>query len=120
MSIRFLKVKVKSLAVEAAIIRLEETRSRGELRSSLRFHRQHDVRREQRCAQLAYGYLRGVPMARIEPGAKTTPDWDRVRTLIKKFGPRDAFERFDAWNGYAILKKKGEVASSPLETSSVV
>jgi len=120
MSIRFLKVKVKSLAAEAAIIRMEETRSRGELRSSLRFHRQHDVRREQRCAQLAYGYLRGVPMARIEPGAKTEPDWDRVRILIKKFGPKDAFERFDAWNGYAILKRKGQIASSEVATIAVV
>jgi len=99
MSIRFLKVKVKSLAVEAAIIRLEETRSRGELRSSLRFHRQHDVRREQRCAQLAYGYLRGVDRARIEPGAKTDPDWERVKALVKKFGGRDALLEFPAWAG---------------------
>lgn len=105
MSIRFLKVKVKSLAAEAAIIRMEEGRSRGELRSSLRWHRQYDVRREQRAAQLAYGYLRGVAMTRIEPGAKTKPDWDRVRALVKKFGPKDAFEKFDAWTGYAMLDK---------------
>lgn len=104
MSIRFLKVKVKSLAAEAAIIRMEENRSRGELRSSLRFHRQYEVRREQRCSQLAYGYLRGIAHARIEPGAKTDPDWDRVRAMVKKYGGIAALEGLTAW-GLPELKK---------------
>jgi len=104
MSVRFLKVKVKSLAAEAAIIRMEEARSRGALRSSLRFHRQWDVRREQRASQLAYGYLRGIDRARIEPGAKTDPDWDRVRAMVRKYGGLAALEGLVAWGAPEVKK----------------
>jgi hypothetical protein len=103
MSIKFLKVKVKSLAAEAAIIRLEEARSRGPLRDSLRAHRQRDVRVEQRASQLAYGFLRGVPRAAIEPGAKSEPDWVRVGQMVKKYGPVDPAE-LEAWKAGAAEK----------------
>ena len=103
MSIRFLKVKIKSLTAESRIIRLEESRSRGELRDSLRAHRQHEVRRETRATQLAYGYLRGRERKRIEPGAVTEPDWERVKQMVKKYsanrmvaGDPAALE-FEAW-----------------------
>lgn len=103
MSIRFLKVKIKSLTAEARIIRLEEGRSRGELRAALRSHRQWDVRREQRATQLAYGYLRGRARVTIEPGARSEPDWDRVTAMIKKYAnarmkPGDEVSLdFEAW-----------------------
>jgi hypothetical protein len=96
MSIRFLKVKIKSLTAEARIIRLEEGRSRGALRASLRAHRQWDVRREQRATQLAYGYLRGRARVQIEPGAHTEPDWDRVKAMVKKYGAA-SLEGLQAW-----------------------
>jgi hypothetical protein len=103
MSIRFLKVKIKSLTAEARIIRLEEGRSRGELRAALRSHRQWDVRREQRATQLAYVYLRGRARVTIEPGARSEPDWDRVTTMVKKYGMNrmvagdPAALEFEAW-----------------------
>jgi hypothetical protein len=96
MSIRFLKVKVKSLAAEAAIIRLEECRSHGELRQQLRSHRQREVRSEQRATQLAYGYLRGKSRAMIEPGAKSEPDWVKVQRMCVKYGDASNFEAWKA------------------------
>lgn len=98
MSIKFLKVKVKSLAAEAAIIRLEECRAHGELRDSLRAHRQREVRVEQRASQLAYGYLRGRPRAVIEPGAKSEPDWTKVSSMVRRFGPPGVdVSKLDDW-----------------------
>jgi hypothetical protein len=97
MSIRFLKVKVKSLAAEAAIIRMEESRSRGDLRNQLRRHRREDVRREQRATQVAYGYLRGIALRRIEPGADSEPDWTRVCAMVKRYGSAALLEGLNAW-----------------------
>lgn len=99
MSIRFLKVKIKSLSAEAAIIRLEETRSSGELRSALRGHRQWNVRREQRATQIAYGYLRGRSFTQIEPKPRTTPDWTRVEAMVKKYGTPALLEGLKVWRG---------------------
>ena len=98
MSTRFLKVKVKSLTAEARIIRLEEARSRGDLREELRAHRRKDVRREQRATQLAYGYLRGIARARVEPKPLTEPDWTRVEAMVKKYGGTSALAGWVAWN----------------------
>lgn len=94
--VKMLKVKIKSLATEAHIIRLEERRAGKDdaLRCELHDHRVKDVRREQRHALLAYAFLRGVPYAKVEPkvGRKGEPefvykpDWSRVRQLMEKFG----------------------------------
>lgn len=114
--IKALKVKVKSLAAEAVIIRMEERRSLGRRSErvsvtrksgvyertrtvagkradeatyrSLRWHRVWDVRREQRSALLAYAFLRGRDYAACErPAEDNRPDLDRVMSLVKKFGP---------------------------------
>jgi hypothetical protein len=86
--VRMLKVKVKSLAEEARIIRLEESRAGkdGFLRSELHHHRVVDVCKEQRSSLLAYGFLRGVEYAAIEAKTETPPDWPRVAKLVSKFG----------------------------------
>lgn len=97
MSIRFLKVKIKSLAAEAAIIRHEEVRSRGDLRSALRRHRQIDVRRECRATLLAYGYLRGKTYDQIEPGATSEPKWDIVTRMVKKYGTQAQADTLKGW-----------------------
>jgi hypothetical protein len=100
MSIRFLKVKIKSLAAEARIIRIEELRSKGELRDALRKHRREDVRKEQRATQIAYGYLRGTPLERIEPNAQSAPDWEKVKAMIRKYGTEDqrpTGDAFETW-----------------------
>jgi len=97
MSIRFLKVKVKSLTAEARIIRREEERSRGELRDALRQHRREDVRREQRATQVAYGYLRGITYSRIEPNPLTEPDWKRVESMVNKYGGTPMLTGLESW-----------------------
>ena len=104
--VKMLKVKIKSLAEEARIIRLEERRACGRrkaktgvhpdykvwvgrddvLRESLHRHRIDVVRAEQRVSLLAYAYVRGVPFRAAEPKCATEPDWDRVRKLVEKFG----------------------------------
>lgn len=102
--IKMLKVKIKSLAAEARIIRLEEKRSLGRrvgpgvfkgrrewLFLSLRHHRVKDVRGEQRHSLLAYAYLRGRSYASAE-GTRPRewwrePSWERVAELVRKFGP---------------------------------
>lgn len=105
--VKALKVKIKSLAAEAGIIRLEERRAKGRrkwqggrrlvgefigrddiLRMSLRGHRVRDVRREQRSSLLAYAFLRGKSYAVCErPAADNPPDLERLHSLVKKFGP---------------------------------
>lgn len=105
--VKMLKVKIKSLAEEAQIIRLEEKRALArtpdgkpskwtdpDLYCSLREHRVKDVRKEQRHSLLAYAFLRGVPYVKVEPkvGRKdqpkwvSDPDWKRVGQLVDKFG----------------------------------
>lgn len=142
----YLKIKIKSLAVEATMIRQEERRHNpghrarvrarrlldGKTRLSdaemsnidvkrsrafrilkrkpteqavnafwgLRHHRTGDVRSESRSAHVAYGFLRGLPYARIEGTAKTAPDWSRVEALVRKYGEddiRDRMQRFAEW-----------------------
>lgn len=82
-----LRVKVKSLAEEARIIRREEQRTYGRLREELHKHRVIDVRREARAANLAYGFIRGRTHEQMEGSRKTEPDWEKVRRLCKKYGP---------------------------------
>lgn len=85
MSIKYLKVKIKSLAVEGTIIRKEEHKAKKQYRYlkliagkekeyhealgtfwGLRWHRVFDVRTEARAAQWAYGYIRGKRFRQIE------------------------------------------------------
>lgn len=61
-----LRVKAKSLAEEAHLIRREERRTRGLLRDELRWHRTGVVRFEARATHLAYGIIRGRSIDRIE------------------------------------------------------
>ncbi len=81
-----LKVKIKSLAAEAKIIRLEETRSKGNQRQSLYFHRIYDVRQEARLSQLAYAFLRGREYSQVESKNSKPVNWDRLIKLVDKFG----------------------------------
>lgn len=89
MSKVYLKIKIKSLAAEASMIRREEhlwkLRDR-ELFFGLRSHRTWDVRREARAALLAYGFLRGRPYKKIEAFTYDPPPFGRVVALVKKYG----------------------------------
>lgn len=96
--IRMLKVKIKSLADESRIIRLEERKSgRDEkLRCLLREHRVKDVRKEARASLLAYAYIKGKPFQSVEKLPKcriAEPDWERVRSLVEKFGGLPGFKK---------------------------
>jgi hypothetical protein len=86
--VKMLKVKIKTLAEEARIIRLEERRAQAgsRLQGELHGHRVGEVRHEQRCSLLAYAFLRGIPYASCEKNPATQPDWKRVAKLVEKFG----------------------------------
>lgn len=120
-----LKIKIKSLAAEARIIRAEEfkwakkityivTDARtGEAKTrikyvrkdhpvaeSIRDHRRGPVRREARAALLAYGFLRGRDYRMMEAKTWTKPDWQRVREIIGRFSNLDrriVDQRFESW-----------------------
>ena len=86
----YLKVKIKSLAAEARIIRLEEMRAhkRGNhaLCEGLYQHRRGVVRTEARATQIAYAYLRGHAYAKVEPHTSKPIDWTKVKSMIERYG----------------------------------
>lgn len=95
-----LRVKLKSLAAEARIIRKEEQATHGEQRDRLHAHRVGIVRFEARAAHLAYGFIRGRTRDQMEPVRYPgLPEWTvkamegplmkRVKELAKKYGPKD-------------------------------
>lgn len=86
-----LKMKICALSAEARIIRKEEKKWRGDskVRNSLRNHRTSVVRREARCSQLAYGFLRGRRYIQLETANSIAADWGRVGSLVAKYGERD-------------------------------
>lgn len=99
-----LRVKVKSLAEEARIIRHEECRAEAawhpELRQSLWRHRTWDVRREQRAALLAYAFIRGRSYAEVERRTRSAPDLTRLKQLVEKYGtPVIGFPKFKCPDG---------------------
>lgn len=85
-----LKIKLKSLAAEARIIRQDETKAYKsgdyDTGNSLHNHRVQGVRWEARATLLAYQYLRGVPYIVCERNARTEPNWDKVWRMAKKYG----------------------------------
>lgn len=99
----YLKVKIKSLAEEARIIRREEhlAKQRKEYGwvNSLCEHRKAIVRPEARATQLAYAFLRGRSYAQVEPKPRTKPSWARVKAMVEKYGP------FGVPNVDALLKQ---------------
>ena len=84
----YLKIKIKSLAEEAKIIRFEERLWPGQSEEyvGLHHHRTYDVRNEARSAQLAYGYLRGRKYRQLEAKCYIAPNRERIRDLIYKYG----------------------------------
>ena len=91
-----LRVKSKSLAEEARIIRREEAKTRGEeLKAELHRHRTWNVREEARATYIAYGLIRNTALDKIEkPRAPRTEElWKKVKAMIEKFGPLDKARR---------------------------
>jgi len=117
----YLKIKIKSLAEEAKIIKREEQKwnipftidnlkTVHPLYFSLREHRINVVRRECRLSNIAYGYLRGRSYKQIENKCYEAPNWERVAEIIRKFnykafpnmhtaeGRKAAYETLKEWS----------------------
>ena len=117
-----LKIKIKSLAAESTIIRTEELKIRNaarkmadysdgvaatkRLRDTLRSIHDHRVgilRRHARENQLAYGFLRGRTYQRLENTTKSTPYFEGVYKVVRRFsdasegGNNELENRFDEW-----------------------
>lgn len=113
----YLKIKIKSLAEEARIIRHEEKKWAGpsETRMGLHHHRTHHVRMETRAALLAYAFIRGRRYSQVESTRWSESDlkWldsphyaapmgfpiKRVTELVAKYGK----------TYYSIAEKKDRV-----------
>lgn len=121
MSYPELKIKIKSLAEEARIIRADEKKLSGSKRESLHIHRVIDVRQEQRSALLAYGFLRGRSYLRIEAKrkeGKPGPNWVRIRDLIAKYGDTkqipsksEAYNLLKSWEVGAFILTREPIAA---------
>ena len=51
----------------------------------IHLHRVMDIRKEARCALLAYGFLRGLAYREIENFSWYQPNWDRVKKLAIRY-----------------------------------
>jgi hypothetical protein len=102
-----LKVKIKSLAAEARIIRIEENKARdSQLRDDLVGHRKAIVRSEARYSLLAYAFIRGKAYKSQEPATKCYTDWKRVRQLVERFGVYYDFTNANEPDPYLERKKE--------------
>lgn len=92
--LRFLKIKLKSLAEESRIIRKEEGRSRGDLRTELHEHRVRVVRRAARLTHLAYAMARGKARVTVEAAPWSALQCisaaKEIAQMISKYGPEPA------------------------------
>ena len=88
----YLKVKIKSLAAEAKIIRVEERKNK-KARQGLAEHRRTVVRNEARHSLLAYGFLRGKKYSQMEAKCHEYPDFERVERMVKKYGVQWDWDR---------------------------
>lgn len=103
-----LKIKVKSLAEEAKIIRKEELRFRGTSyeQGMLTDHRRWDVRNECRATQLAIAFLKGKPYETVEVNRREEFKLryvvaKRVNRIVRKYST-PSFER--GLNGKDVLE----------------
>lgn len=97
-----LKIKAKSLAAEARIIRKEENKLSGLRKHALSEHRKGTVRRHARATFLAIAYLKGRPYKTVEKTCWNTTLRDRyiipkVVAMVQKYGPRDAAMGIKDW-----------------------
>lgn len=96
----YLKIKIKSLAEEARIIKFEEAKWKQvpwlvdnhnlhhPIFWGLKQHRLEEVRKECRYANIAYGYLRGRSYHQIEHKCYEAPNWERVAELVRKYSTK--------------------------------
>ncbi len=91
MLIQALKVKIKSLAEEARIIRVEERRTSGMSKWQLQHHRRTVVRDAARRSLIAYATVRGrdpETHASDDPAVRHG-DAKEVARMVRKYGPAE-------------------------------
>jgi hypothetical protein len=90
-----LKIKIKSLAEEARIIRHEarkidkkilDREQAGRIKQDLNDHRTGIVREEARHSLLAYGLIRDVPYPVMEKKCNEAPNWSKIEKMAFRFG----------------------------------
>lgn len=83
-----LRIKLKSLAAEARIIRQEERRTWGLLRQEMEFHRRQFLRKIARETHIAYALIRGVPLDKVEAGRTNLDGLDAkaINAMVAKYG----------------------------------
>ena len=93
-----LKVKIKHLAEEARIIRLEEKRSNDDTRDWLYYHRIYTVRPECRATHIAYAFCKKKELKAVEKNPAAIPQsvWARTTQMIKKYSDKSENE-FKDW-----------------------
>lgn len=102
----YLKVKIKSLAAEAKIIREEERKAQGDRKQGLHDHRVGTVRRASRNSLLAYGFIRGRKYHQIEARCKETPSWPEAFKMVVKYGLQDYGYKFWKRGEHELAKKE--------------
>lgn len=106
----FLKVKAKSLAAEARIIRQDEKKYRGTFRyEQLYRHRIDVVRRVARETHLALSFLHDKEIMAVEKTYDRydwmhLPNWESVKKMVDKYGVKRAY--FDTLEDYQLAKKQ--------------
>jgi|GEM_PF-3107454 len=90
-----LKIKIKNLADEARTIREEAAKVSGKAKWNLNHHRKTVVRQAARENLLAYGLLRGVSYAAMEPHTANPPRLSKVEAHARRFGATD--DEVSAW-----------------------
>jgi len=90
-----LKIKIKSLADEAGIIREEARKVSGMERWRLNNHRTGIVRNEARHSLLAYGLIRNIPYEVMERKCEIRPNWRKLMEIAKRFGGEE--EQIVTW-----------------------
>ena len=91
----YLRVKGKSLADEARIIRKEEDRERRKpvesrhpgLLEGLTDHRRSVVRREARATHLAVAFIKDIPYKKVKPySANRDIGIERIASMVRTYG----------------------------------
>jgi hypothetical protein len=99
-AIHRLRVNVKSLAAEAAIIRREARRAGPPYACALDLHRRTRLREEARYAQLALAFVRGRRYRQVEVKIQgDLPSSIKLREKLSRFLPSTALTEADvtAW-----------------------
>lgn len=116
----FLKIKIKSLAAEARIIRSETAKKhRADIKNGLANHRRLVVRRAMRNTLIAYAFIRGRSYKSIEPKCATPPDWPAIRNMVAKYGVYADSEATGRDIGPALAAQSARLASWMDEPAAV-